>query len=165
MNDFINTKEYQAYANNPFTMNHEIAHKKVIDHFFPNDPAEIINRNGRPMTTNKWMRNANVKAVAKNKNMLDKYEKILVAGYVQEIIDLGLEDKLDQILDTQMQNVKNVEYGLIQMRCGFQALFENVYTNDDGKFLYFCKEAGVAKDVFKRFKAAGKWCLEFLKAA
>ena len=162
---FVDTDIYRKYANAPFMINHEYAHKKVIDHFFPNDPAEIFNVNGRPMTANKWMKEGGINKLKNmNKNDREIYKKIVIAGYVQEIIDLGLEDYFDQILEAQMKNVKKIVDSLKYY--GFNTLFENCYTNDDGKFYWVLDEAGLNfKQIMREWLEAGKWCKEFLKAA
>lgn len=156
---------FQKYMNNPFTMNHELAHKKVIDHFFPEDPAEIYEVNGRPMTGNKFMKNHDVREVYKDKNYLEIYKKIVIAGYVQEIIDLGLEDYFEQILTAQMQNVKQIAE-FCNAFGGEVMLWQNCYTNDDGKFYYLCKQVGRGfNQIVNDWIEAGKWCKNFLKAA
>ena len=164
---FVDSDVYRRYANNPFTMSHELAHKKVIDHFFPNDPAEIFEVAGRPMTANKWMKTGGIeklKNMGKNKNEFEIYKKIVIAGYVQEIIELGLEDYFEQILETQLKNVKKtVDFYKFY---GFQALFDNCYTNDDGKFYWVCDEAGKNfKQIMREWIEAANWCKNFLKAA
>ena len=162
---FVDSDIYRKYANAPFMMEHEIAHKKVIDHFTPEDPAEITqDKNGRWWTHNKHMSSNDIKSVLNDKAYFTNYKKILIAGYVQEIITLGLEDHLDQILETQIKNVKKVVDQLKYY--GFQTLFDNCYTNDDGKFFWLCNEAGLNfKQIMKEWMEAGKWCYNFLKAA
>lgn len=162
---FVDTDIYRKYANNQDLMNHEYAHKKVVDHFFPNDLAEIRpDENGRLWTSNKFMRTTDFRVIYKNKKLLENYKKILIAGYVQEIIDLGLEDYFDQILEAQLKNVKKVVDSLKYY--GFQTLFENVYTNDDGKFYYLCNEVGLNfKQIMKEWLETGRWVKNFLKAA
>lgn len=163
--NFVNTAAYRTYANNQDLMNHEIAHKKVVDHFFPNDLAEISQDiNGRLWTSNKWMRTTDFRVICKDKTLRENYKKILIAGYVQEIIDLGLEQYFEQILAAQMNNVKTMANYLKGF--GFQALFDNCYTNDDGKFYWLCSEVGMGfNDIVKEWIETGKWVKNFLKAA
>ena len=165
VDNFVTSAAYKTYVNAPFMMSHELAHKKVIDHFFPNDPAEIYEVNGRPMTGNKYMHNHDFREVCKDKTYTEQYKKIVIAGYVQEIIDLGLEQYFEQILTAQMKNVKTtVEF--YSMFGGEVALWQNCYTNDDGKFYYLCKQNGMKFDqIVNEWIEAGKWCKEFLKAA
>lgn len=164
--NFVNTAVFKTYANAPFMMEHEIAHKKVIDHFFPEDPAEIYQTaEGRWMTGNNKMNGNDVREVVTNKTWFEQYKKILIAGYVQEIIELGLEQYFEQILEAQMQNVKTTAE-FYSMFGGERELWHNCYTNDDGKFYFICKLAGMGwKETVQAWKEAGRWCREFLKAA
>ena len=163
--NFVNTEVYKKYANNQDLMNHELAHKKVVDHFFPNDLAEISqDATGRLWTSNKWMRTTDARVIFKNAALRETYKKILIAGYVQEILDLGLEQYFEQILEAQLKNVKKVAEQLKIF--GFQTVFANCYTNDDGKFYWMCDVAGKNfKETMNEWIEAGRWCKNFLKAA
>lgn len=164
--DFKNTAVFKRYANAPFMMEHEVAHKKVIDHFFPNDPAEIYqNAGGRWMTANNKMNSNDVRAVVADKTWFEQYKRILIAGYVQEIFELGLTQYFDQILEAQMQNVKTT-VDFYSAFGSFEDLWHNCYTNDDGKFYYICTLAGMSfKEIVNEWMNAANWCKEFLKTA